>query len=129
MKGTSSRHQWRRRCRFLETLDKGLRLLDEIVAEAKRAGQTVISGEALFKLYDTYGFPLDLAADSARDQGMSLDDAGFQVALQQQRERARKSTGFEAIKAKAIYAEASRVGRLRCSSAMINSTRRRPCWP
>ncbi len=95
--------------RFLETLDKGLRLLDEIVEETKRSGQSVISGEALFKLYDTYGFPLDLAADSARDQGLVLDEGGFQAALQQQRERARKSTGFEAIKAKAIYAEVSRV--------------------
>ena len=55
--------------RFLETLDKGLRMLDEIVEETKRSAQTVISGEALFKLYDTYGFPLDLAADSAQRPG------------------------------------------------------------
>ena len=57
--------------RFLDTLDKGLRLLDEVVADVKRAKQAVIPGEALFKLYDTYGFPLDLAADSARDQGLA----------------------------------------------------------
>ena len=95
--------------RFLDTLDKGLGLLDEIVAETKRAKRTLISGEALFKLYDTYGFPLDLAADSARDQGLTLDEAGFQVALQEQRERARKSAGFEATKTKAIYTEVSRL--------------------
>ena len=95
--------------RFLDTLDKGLRLLDEIVADAKRAKRTSISGEALFKLYDTYGFPLDLAADSARDQGLTLDEAGFQVALQEQRERARKSAGFEAAKTKPIYSEVSRL--------------------
>jgi len=95
--------------RFLDTLDKGLRLLDEIVADAKRAKRTSISGEALFKLYDTYGFPLDLAADSARDQGLTLDEAGFQVALQEQRERARKSAGFEATKTKPIYTEVSRL--------------------
>ena len=95
--------------RFLDTLDKGLRLLDEIVADAKRAKRTSISGDALFKLYDTYGFPLDLAADSAKDQGLTLDEAGFQVALQEQRERARKSAGFEATKTKPIYTEVSRL--------------------
>src|SRR5438445_813595 len=91
--------------RFLDTLDKGLRLLDEIVAEAKRAHQRVISGEALFKLYDTYGFPLDLAADSAKDHGLTVDEAGFLAALNEQRERARKSAGFVAVKTKEIYAE------------------------
>src|SRR5437899_3092083 len=91
--------------RFLDTLDKGLRLLDEIVAEAKRANQRVISGEALFKLYDTYGFPLDLAADSAKDHGLTVDEAGFLAALNEQRERARKSAGFVAAKTKEIYAE------------------------
>src|SRR5437016_9765278 len=95
--------------RFLDTLDKGLRLLDEIIAQAKQAKQRVISGEALFKLYDTYGFPLDLAADSARDQGLALDEAGFQAALNEQRERARKSAGFEATKTKPIYTAVSRL--------------------
>ena len=93
--------------RFLDTLDKGLRLLDEIIAEAKQAKQRVISGEALFKLYDTYGFPLDLAADSAKDHGLALDEAGFQAALNEQRERARKSAGFAAAKTKDIYTELS----------------------
>src|SRR5437867_2731490 len=93
--------------RFLDTLDKGLRLLDEIIAQAKQAKQRVIAGEALFKLYDTYGFPLDLAADSARDQGLALDEAGFQAALNEQRERARKSAGFVAAKTKDIYTELS----------------------
>jgi alanyl-tRNA synthetase len=95
--------------RFLDTLDKGVRLLDEIVADVKRANQTVIPGDALFKLYDTYGFPLDLAADSARDQGLTLDEAGFQTALEDQRERARKTAGFEAVKVKPIYTEVSRM--------------------
>ena len=93
--------------RFLDTLDKGLRLLDEIIAEAKQAKQRVIAGEALFKLYDTYGFPLDLAADSAKDHGLALDEAGFQAALNEQRERARKSAGFAAAKTKDIYTELS----------------------
>ena len=89
--------------RFLDTLDKGLRMLDEIVADAKKANRTMISGDELFKLYDTYGFPLDLAADSAKDCGLTLDEAGFQAALEEQRERARKSAGFAAAKTKDIY--------------------------
>src|SRR5947208_1561335 len=95
--------------RFLDTLDKGLRLLDEIVAEVKRTHQRVISGEALFKLYDTYGFPLDLAADSAKDHGLTVDEAGFQAALNEQRERARKSAGFVAAKTKEIYTDLSAI--------------------
>jgi len=95
--------------RFIDTLDKGLRMLDEIVADVKRGNQKTIPGEALFKLYDTYGFPLDLAADSARDQGLTLDEAGFQAALEEQRERARKTAGFQAAKTKPIHAEVSRV--------------------
>src|SRR5712692_4914160 len=89
--------------RFLDTLDKGLRMLDEIVADAKKANRTTISGDELFKLYDTYGFPLDLAADSARDHGLTLDEGGFQAALEEQRERARKTAGFAAAKTKEIY--------------------------
>jgi alanyl-tRNA synthetase len=91
--------------RFLDTLDKGLRLLDEIVADVKKANRTVISGDALFKLYDTYGFPLDLAADSARDHGLTLDEAGFTAALEEQRERARKTAGFAVAKTKEVYSE------------------------
>jgi len=94
--------------RFLDTLDKGLRVLDEIVADLKRANRKTIPGDALFKLYDTYGFPLDLAVDSARDQNLTLDLDGFQAALDEQRERARKTAGFEAAKTRAIYTEVSR---------------------
>ncbi len=91
--------------RFLDTLDKGLHLLDEIVADVKKSNRTVIPGAALFKLYDTYGFPIDLAADSARDQGLTLDEAGFTAALEEQRERARKTAGFAAAKTKEVYSE------------------------
>jgi alanyl-tRNA synthetase len=93
--------------RFLDTLDKGLRLLDEIVADVKKANRTIIPGGDLFKLYDTYGFPIDLAADSARDQGLTLDEAGFTAALEEQRERARKTAGFAAAKTKEVYSELS----------------------
>ncbi len=119
--------------RFLDTLDKGLRLLDEIVAEVKRANQRVISGEALFKLYDTYGFPLDLAADSARDHGLTVDEAGFLAALNEQRERARKSAGFVAVKTKEIYAELSGIVaptqfRTRASRKRWKATRSKSPW-
>jgi alanyl-tRNA synthetase len=91
--------------RFLDTLDKGLRLLDDIIAEAKRTHRTVVPGDALFKLYDTYGFPLDLAVDAAREQQLTLDMDGYQAALEEQRERARKTAGFEMEKIKPVVAE------------------------
>jgi len=91
--------------RFLDTLDKGLHLLDDVIAETKRSKRTIIPGDALFKLYDTYGFPLDLAVDAARDQQLTLDMEGFQAALEEQRERARKSAGFEMEKTKPAVAE------------------------
>ncbi|TBR38985.1 MULTISPECIES: alanine--tRNA ligase [Dyella] len=78
--------------RFGETLEHGMRVFDEV---ASRAG-TVIPGEDAFRLYDTYGFPVDLTADIARERGMSVDMAGFDQAMEQQRERARGASRFEA---------------------------------
>jgi alanyl-tRNA synthetase len=95
--------------RFLDTLDRGLRMLEEMVAEVKRKQQKTIPGEALFKLYDTYGFPLDLVADAAREHGLALDETGFQSALAAQREQARKSAVFQTAKAKPVYQEISRI--------------------
>jgi alanyl-tRNA synthetase len=95
--------------RFLDTLDRGLHMLEEIVAEVHRRQQKTIPGEALFKLYDTYGFPLDLAADAAREHGLGLDEAGFQSALAGQREQARKSAVFQTVKTKPVYQEISRI--------------------
>jgi alanyl-tRNA synthetase len=91
--------------RFLDTLDKGLRLLDDIIFEAKRARKTVLPGDALFKLYDTYGFPLDLAVDAAREQKLTVDMDGYQAALDEQRERARRTAGFEMEKIEPAVAE------------------------
>ncbi len=84
--------------RFMATLEKGEPLLAAAIAAVLKANQKTIPGQKLFELYDTYGYPLDLAADSARDKGLTLDLEGFQAALAEQRERARKGAGFEAVK-------------------------------
>ncbi len=91
--------------RFLATLDQGLPILTDLVAKAKAKAHTTLAGQDVFKLYDTYGFPLDLIAEACREQGLVLDEAGFQRALEEQRDRARKTAGFEATKAKPVVVE------------------------
>jgi alanyl-tRNA synthetase len=75
--------------RFGRTLEKGLNLLDELIEEIKREGRKIIPGEEVFRLYDTYGFPLDLVKDIANDEGLEVDKEGFQRRLQEQRQKAR----------------------------------------
>ncbi|MFC4546284.1 alanine--tRNA ligase [Paenactinomyces guangxiensis] len=75
--------------RFLETLSEGLRILEDVIQTAKAEGRSEISGEEAFKLYDTYGFPLDLTEDFAREQGFTVDRQGFDKEMASQRERAR----------------------------------------
>jgi alanyl-tRNA synthetase len=77
--------------RFAETLATGMALLD---AEAAKLTSSVIPGEIVFRLYDTYGFPPDLTADIARERGLSIDHVGFDVAMEAQRERARAASKF-----------------------------------
>ena len=77
--------------RFAETLDQGMRILDEAIS--KLEGKT-IPGETAFKLYDTYGFPIDLTADIARERELEVDHAGFEVAMDEQRDRARSASQF-----------------------------------
>jgi alanyl-tRNA synthetase len=77
--------------RFAETLDQGMEILEE--AFGKLQGKE-IPGDVVFKLYDTYGFPVDLTADIARERGLALDEAGFEAAMEQQRERARAASKF-----------------------------------
>ena len=84
--------------RFGETLEKGLALLEEATAKLKREKQQVLSGEVAFRLYDTFGFPLDLTEDILRGESMSVDPAGFEKLMQEQRTRgreARETTGME----------------------------------
>src|SRR5581483_9036999 len=83
----------------------GLPILAGMVEQARATGQRSLRGGDVFKLYDTYGFPLDLIAEAAREQDMQLDEAGFQQALEEQRERARKSAGFQAAAARPTLSE------------------------
>jgi len=75
--------------RFLETLSKGLVRLEEDLAQLEKSGSKVLSGEAVFKLYDTYGFPADLTADILAGRNLKIDEVGFNTAMTAQRERAR----------------------------------------
>jgi alanyl-tRNA synthetase len=77
--------------RFSRTLEKGLQLLQELVEELKSQGKDTIPGEEVFRLYDTYGFPLDLILEVANDENLKVDVAGFERLLKEQRERARKA--------------------------------------
>lgn len=79
--------------RFALTLANGMKLLAEELAQVKDG---VLAGEVVFKLYDTYGFPVDLTADVAREHGLTLDEAGFEREMAAQRERARKASSFTA---------------------------------
>ena len=78
---------------FARTLERGLALLDEELA--KLTGDT-LDGETAFRLYDTYGFPVDLTADVCRERNIKVDEAGFEAAMEEQRRRARESSGFGA---------------------------------
>ena len=77
---------------FATTLDKGMKLLEDAIGKLK---DDVIPGEVVFKLYDTYGFPLDLTADIARERNLKLDDAGYEREMQAQRTRARAASQFK----------------------------------
>jgi len=76
---------------FARTLEQGMKILEQDISELNG---TEIGGETLFKLYDTFGFPLDLTADIARERNLTIDEAGFQSCMQQQRERGRAANQF-----------------------------------
>jgi alanyl-tRNA synthetase len=80
--------------RFAATLDRGLALLSDEIATARAAGSEVLSGEVAFRLYDTFGFPLDLTEDILAGEGLTVDHAGFTHAMEGQRERARGAQRF-----------------------------------
>ena len=81
---------------FLRTLETGIKLLDGVMKEAKAAGKTEIAGEKAFTLFDTYGFPLDLTELICRENGLTVDETGFNVEMQKQKERARNAAQVEA---------------------------------
>ena len=80
---------------FLRTLANGIKLLNDVMDEVKAAGKTVIPGEEAFKLFDTFGVPLDLTELICRENGMTVDEAGFNVEMQKQKERARNAAQVE----------------------------------
>ena len=80
---------------FLRTLDKGISLLDKAMEEMKAAGKTELDGEQAFRLFDTYGFPLDLTELICRENGFTVNEAQFNVEMQKQKERARNAAAVE----------------------------------
>ena len=83
--------------RFMETLDTGMKLLDDTLAGIQADGQSQVPGDIIFKLYDTYGFPVDIVQDVVRDKHMSLDMDGFDRAMDQQRARSRTVATFDHV--------------------------------
>ncbi len=82
--------------RFGETIDHGMTILDAAIASMRKSKSTVLDGETAFALYDTYGFPFDLTADVLRGHGYTVDEKGFDRAMEAQRERARAASQFKA---------------------------------
>jgi alanyl-tRNA synthetase len=82
--------------RFLRTLDLGLARLDDLLAGLEAEGGKTMPGDAAFRLYDTFGLPLEITRDVAEERGLSVDEVGYQAALEEQRQRARRVEAFEA---------------------------------
>jgi alanyl-tRNA synthetase len=80
--------------RFAETLENGMRVLESALREGENGSAKIFDGETVFQLYDTFGFPVDLTADIARERGVVIDYAGFEAAMERQRERARAASKF-----------------------------------
>ncbi len=95
--------------RFIGTLEQASPLLNQILQETKQQGKTQVSGNAVFKLYDTYGFPMDLVEDAAKEEGLTLDHTAYNQALNEQRERARKTAKFTQAASRADVVKAIEV--------------------
>ncbi|MGD8703256.1 MAG: alanine--tRNA ligase, partial [Desulfosarcina sp.] len=83
--------------RFSETLDNGLRVLNDALAEIRATGATQVPGDLIFKLYDTYGFPVDIVRDVVRDEGLTVDTDGFETRMAQQRQQSRSKIAFTGV--------------------------------
>ncbi|MBU4318310.1 MAG: alanine--tRNA ligase [Proteobacteria bacterium] len=112
--------------RFSETLDNGLKLLNDSISDLKSQGQTSIPGDIIFKLYDTFGFPTDIIRDVLRDGSMTLDMDGFNAAMGRQREQSRSTTAFsgahdafKALSAKGIRTEFMGYQALSCNGKIL----------
>jgi alanyl-tRNA synthetase len=80
---------------FFRTLEQGIKRMDDLMTLSKKSNSTQISGENVFELYDTYGFPVDLTSLIARENGFSIDEDGFQSQLQIQKDRSRAASVIE----------------------------------
>ncbi|HVH84632.1 MAG TPA: alanine--tRNA ligase, partial [Steroidobacteraceae bacterium] len=107
--------------RFAQTLANGMVLLESAIRNLR--GEQVIDGETVFKLYDTYGFPADLTADVARERGLTIDQAGFETAMGQQRRRSQESSKFSTDQSAGVTVDAETVFRgyeeLRCAGEVV----------
>lgn len=81
--------------RFHETINEGLEILNQVIAKVKADGQETLAGADIFKLYDTYGFPVELTEEVAQDEGLKVDHAGFEKEMDAQRARARSARSTE----------------------------------
>jgi len=91
--------------RFKQTIGRGQSLLDEVIEKAVKTSENIISGEDAFKLYDTYGFPLELTVEIAQEQGLTVDMTGFNVAMEEQRERAKSAQTTARLTDELIYVD------------------------
>ena len=90
--------------RFAATLSSGIRYFEQFVGEAKKAGRSFLSGPDIFKLYDTFGFPLDLSMELAQEQGFGIDEPAFVAELERQKDKARSSwKGDAQLKDRRVY--------------------------
>src|SRR5699024_12491006 len=99
---------------FSRTIDAGSNMLDGLLAELKAEGKDTVDGKDIFKLYDTYGFPVELTEELAEDQGFKIDHAGFEAAMKEQQERARASVvkgGSMAMQNETLRSEERHVGK------------------
>ncbi len=96
--------------RFLRTLKAGIELVEKAIERAKREGRDFLTGKEVFKIYDTYGFPVDLIDEIAAEHGLRVDYAEFEKELERQREEARKHFKVETKKVKPVYQRAKELG-------------------
>ena len=97
--------------RFIKTLKAGMEYIQEVIQKALEEGRKTLSGKEVFTAYDTYGFPVDLIEEIAREKGLNIDLEGFQCELEEQRERARKHFKVEAKKVKPVYSHLKELGK------------------
>ena len=97
--------------RFIKTLKAGMEYIQEIIEKALNEGRNILTGKEVFTAYDTYGFPVDLIDEIAREKGLRIDLTGFQCELEEQRERARRSFRVETKKIKPVYSHLKELGK------------------